>query len=58
MKVMIAGLATETNTFSPIPTGMQAFQEGFFDREATKRAPGFFSAPLHEWNRLAQDRGW
>ena len=58
MKVMIAGLATETNTFSPIPTGMHAFQEGFFDRESTKRAPGFFSAPLHEWNRLAQERGW
>ena len=28
MKVFIAGILTETNTFAPTPTGMQAFEEG------------------------------
>ena len=29
MKVFIACLGTETNTFSPIPTGRQSFAHGF-----------------------------
>ena len=29
MKVLIAGLATETNSFAPLPTGAQAFEEAF-----------------------------
>ncbi|HLJ22313.1 MAG TPA: M81 family metallopeptidase, partial [Stellaceae bacterium] len=29
MKLFIAGLDTETNTFAPIPTGARAFAEGF-----------------------------
>lgn len=58
MKLLIAGLATETNTFSPIPTGRLAFEATFVTRNATSVAPNLFSAPLHEWRRLAAERGW
>lgn len=58
MKVLIAGLATETNTFSPIPTGRLAFESAMVSREATKEPANLFSAPLHEWRRMAGERGW
>ena len=58
MKVMIAGHATETNSFSPIPTGRLAFEDAFVCRTATEQPPNLFSAPLHEWRRMAEDRGW
>lgn len=58
MKVLIAGLATETNSFSPIPTGRASFEETFVSRQATREEPNLFSAPLHEWRRMAEDRGW
>jgi microcystin degradation protein MlrC len=58
MKLLIAGLATETNTFSPIPTGRLAFEAAMVTRTATAEAPNLFSAPLHEWRRLAEARGW
>lgn len=58
MKVLIAGLATETNTFSPIPTGALAFAESMSTRTATKEPPNLFSAPLHEWRTMAEARGW
>ena len=51
MKILIAGLATETNSFSPIPTGRLAFEESFVSREGTSETPNLFSAPLHEWRR-------
>ena len=58
MKVLIAGLATETNSFSPIPTGMASFDETFNTREATRQPPNLFSAPMHEWRKAAEARGW
>ena len=58
MKLLMAGLATETNTFSPMPTGRLAFEETFVSRHATDLKPNLFSAPLHEWRRLATERGW
>jgi microcystin degradation protein MlrC len=58
MKVMIAGLATETNSFSPIPTGRLAFEDTYVSRQATREEPNLFSAPLHEWRRMAEARGW
>ena len=58
MKVLIAGLATETNSFSPIPTGLLAFEDSFVSRSATQQSPNLFSAPLHEWRALAEARGW
>jgi len=58
VKLLIACLATETNTFSPMPTGRNSFQAGLLTREATRMPGNLFSAPLHEWRRLAEQRGW
>lgn len=58
MKILIAGLATETNSFSPIPTGRLAFEDSFVIRRATAEPANLFSAPLHEWRAMAEARGW
>ena len=58
MKVLIAGIATESNSFSPIPTGEQSFEETFVSRQATQETANLFSAPLHEWRVAAEARGW
>ncbi len=58
MKLFIAGLATETNSFSPIPTGRLAFEESQVTRQATQEPPNLFSAPMHEWRRMGEDLGW
>ena len=58
MKLLMAGLATETNSFSPIPTGQLAFEDSYVSRSATGEEPNLFSAPLHEWKRMAGDKGY
>lgn len=58
MKLLIAGLATESNSFSPIPTGLISFEETFSSRTATEEPANLFSAPLHEWRKAADARGW
>jgi microcystin degradation protein MlrC len=58
MKVLIAALATETNTFSPIPTGRLSFETGMVTRTATQLPGNLFSAPLIEWRKAAEARGW
>lgn len=58
MKVFIAGLGTETNSFSPIPTGRLSFEESFLSRKGTSIRPNLFSAPMHEWRSAAEARGW
>ena len=57
MKVFIATLGTETNTFSPIPTGQQTFAETLLHHgDATARPPTLFSEPLHVWRRMTEER--
>ncbi len=47
MKVFSATLATETNTFAPMPTGLDAFEErGVFEAGAHPDAPTLFTGPL------------
>lgn len=59
MRVFIAGMATETNSFSPLPTGAAAFAEGgMFRGDATRHPETYATGPLHVWRRLAQGRGW
>ena len=58
MKLFIAGLGTETNSFSPIPTGRLAFEDAILSRSPTEDDPNFFSVPLIEWRRRAEERGW
>jgi microcystin degradation protein MlrC len=55
MRILTAGLATETNTFSPIPTGWGAFEEGGIQRGRLQ--PSFSTGPALVWERLAERDG-
>jgi microcystin degradation protein MlrC len=59
MRVFTASLATETNTFSPLPAGVQAFHEGlFFPPGSHPPEPTFFAGPLWVTRRRGKERGW
>jgi len=59
MKVFIAGLSTETNSFSPLPTGLISFQEaGLHHGDATADRVQYWTGPLHLWRAAAEKRGW
>ncbi|MBA8880980.1 M81 family metallopeptidase [Phyllobacterium myrsinacearum] len=59
MKLFIAGLDTETNTFSPIPTGYEAFRENLIAHgDATSKPLNCCSSQLHVWTNAASARGW
>lgn len=58
MRIFIGGLATESNTFAPLPTGWKGFEEGgIFRGDATRHEPRHFTAPLHEWRRMGEADG-
>ncbi|MDP6564458.1 MAG: M81 family metallopeptidase [Alphaproteobacteria bacterium] len=56
MKIFIACLGTETNTFSPLPTGEQTFRETMLFRGDGSSHPDFPAAPLRVWRRAAEER--
>ncbi len=58
MRVFIACLGTETNTFSSLPTGEQTYRDtAVYDGDATRHAPNPFSLPLHIWRERAEEEG-
>jgi microcystin degradation protein MlrC len=58
MRLFMATLATETNTFSPLPTGREAFMgQRFHRRDASREPPGWGNIPLIAWRRLAEAAG-
>jgi microcystin degradation protein MlrC len=57
MRIFIATLGTETNTFSPLPTGRQTFEETLCLREASRRSTHFAAVPVATWRRLAEAQG-
>lgn len=58
-KLFTACLGTETNSFSPIPTGLDLFGRTMLVRNGEHgEHPGLFALPLIEWKRLALARGW
>ncbi len=58
-RLFIAGLSTETNSFSPMPTGMTSFEEGSIHHgDATQDTEQYWTAPLHIWRRRAEALGW
>ncbi len=58
MKTFIATLGTETNTFSPIPTGWAAFRESLFHRSTgSTEGASYFAQPMQVWRREAERRG-
>ena len=57
MKVFIACLGTETNTFSSMPTGLQTFEDTMlFHGDATRHPASAFSLPLHVWRTATEER--
>lgn len=57
MKVFIAGLVAETNSFSPIPLSDAGFAETTFHGDATRHPPNWASAALHVWRRESEAEG-
>jgi microcystin degradation protein MlrC len=60
MRIFAATLATETNTFSPLPTSLGAYQECVFYRpgEHPDDAPRMCTAPLFVARRRAGEKGF
>jgi len=60
MRFFTATLATETNTFSPLPTGLVSYREGVFLRpgEHPDDAPRMCTAPLFVARRRAAKEGF
>ena len=59
MKLFMATLATETNTFSPIPTGHAAFTGGreYSRDNGSREAPSIGNLPLRAWRTLGEADG-
>ncbi|WP_386628799.1 M81 family metallopeptidase [Sulfitobacter geojensis] len=58
MKIFIAGLSTETNSFSPLPTGILSFEEGSIHHgNATQDPVQYWTGPLHIWRTRAEAAG-
>ncbi|WP_376096762.1 M81 family metallopeptidase [Roseomonas sp. CCTCC AB2023176] len=58
MQLFMATLATETNTFSPLPTGRTAFMEReFFRDDGSRHPPRLGNIPLIEWRRMGEADG-
>lgn len=59
MRVFSGGLATETNTFGPMPTGLPSFKErGYFPAGGHPDHLLFFSGPLWAARLRGRERGW
>lgn len=55
MRLFMAALLTETNTFAPMPTGRASFFNNRFHRTGGSRAePVWGNIPLIAWRRLAE----
>ena len=58
VKIFIATLATETNTFAPLPTGRVAFMEReYFRNDGSRHPPRIGNIPLIAWRSLAERDG-
>jgi microcystin degradation protein MlrC len=59
MRVFAATLATETNTFSPIPTGLESFTDrGLYRAGEHPDEPTLFTAPLWVARQRAKTNNW
>lgn len=59
MKILTATLATETNTFSPIPTGEAGFKGGqdWHRRDGSRQPATIANIPLIAWREMAEADG-
>lgn len=59
MRVFSGGLATETNTFAPMPTGMASFKDrGYFAAGQHPDHMFFFAGPLWAARLRGKEHGW
>lgn len=59
LQIFTAALGTETNTFSPIPTGWAAFTDDlWYRREGSLHTDHWFAGPLKIWRCAAAKRGF
>jgi microcystin degradation protein MlrC len=59
VRIFMGGFATETNTSSPIPTGIKSFtDEVFRRRDASLDPTAPWTAPQRAWRRMAEADGW
>lgn len=59
MRVFSASLATETNTFGPMPTGLASFRDrGYFPAGQHPDQMTFFSGPLWAARLRGAEQGW
>lgn len=56
MKLFTASLSTETNTFSPIPTGLKSYVVARKGDYST--FPPFADSVVAFWRKMATERGW
>ena len=56
MKLFTASLSTETNTFSPMPTGLKSFLVARKGDYSTY--PPFKDSMMALWGKMAAERGW
>lgn len=58
MRIFTAALGTETNTFSPLPTGRRNFEETLLHRrDGSLVSDNHFALPLKAWRRMAAENG-
>lgn len=57
MKLFIAGLATETNTFAPLPTGRAAFLADYARRDGSRGPPSLSNIGLKAWREMGEADG-
>lgn len=59
MRVFSAGIGTETNTFSPLPTGLDEFQQdGYFPAGQHPEHMTRYAAPMFKARERAAQEGW
>lgn len=59
MRIFIATLGTETNTFASFPTGLEDFHDCFWsDGDIASATPSPWSGPGQTWLGRAQAEGW
>ncbi len=59
MRVFTGSLATETNTFGPMPTGLSSFQDrGYFPAGTHPAQLTLFAGPLWVLREVAPAKGW
>lgn len=59
MRVFTGSLATETNTFGPIPTGLPSYHDrGYFPAGKHPDFPTLFAGPLWALREMAPAKGW